>query len=84
MARGAKATKGHGDMNGAIAIDPKSPGPDPGGHAMRPAQITRPDRAGQTKGRGIGQRDGLILIIEGDGGDDGAEDFLTRWPCVIG
>ena len=64
MARSAKAAKRYGNVNGAVAIHPKGPCPDRRRHAMRPAQIPRPDRAGQAKGRGIGKADGFLLIIE--------------------
>src|SRR5215218_7013916 len=53
---------------------------DPARDAQGPAEVACPDRSRQPVLALVGDPDGVVLVVEGDDGDDRAEDLLAERP----
>ena len=71
------AAERHSAGEDAVVVHPDGSGPQPSDHAVRPADVLRPDAGGQAVGRVVGDPDGLVLALEPQQADDGAEDLLA-------
>ncbi|CAI8159232.1 MAG: Uncharacterised protein [Pseudidiomarina mangrovi] len=54
------------------------PGLERSNHPMRTAQVVGPNACCQAVNRGIGQRDRLVFVIEGNNANNRAEHFFLR------
>src|SRR5262249_35318178 len=71
------------DEHAAAAVDGEDPRLDGTGDPQRSPDVSSPERAGQTVGAVVGDRDRLFLVLEWDRDDDRTEDLLLRDPHAV-
>src|SRR3954471_7242605 len=65
-----------------VRVDREVAGVDGARDADRPADVPRPDRAGEAELAVVGDADGVGLVVERDDGDDRPEDLLVQRPIL--
>lgn len=81
-AGGLHAPEGGTQVADVVGVDPHHAGLDGVGDAVAALEIRGPDVGGQAELGGVGEFDGLGLVVEGGDGDDRAEDLLLEDPGV--
>src|SRR5215217_1817676 len=71
------------DPDGSVGVYGQYAGLDAAGDAHGPGDVLRPERAGETVDRVVGEANGVLFVLEGDHGHDGAEDLLLRRPVSV-
>ena len=68
---------------GMVAIGPDAAGLDGAAEAVEPARIPAPDTGAKTLERVVGDRERLVVIIEGGDRNDGSENLLLEHPHLV-
>src|SRR5574338_836527 len=71
------AAEGHVAAVPDAAVDAHGAGAHPPGHGPGPLGIARVDGAGEAVGRVVGDADGVVVAVVGDGHEHRAEDLLA-------
>src|SRR5207342_2742839 len=77
-----------GALAGAVAegvvVDPDHPRLDPPGDPLALLAVLRPDRGAEAELGVVGEVDRLLLAVDYDDRQDGAEDLLLHDPHLVG
>ena len=71
---GPETAKGHVGCDDPIGVDPDGSGAQLRGNAVRPVYVLGPHRGSETKRRGVGQLQRLLLVGERVGGENRPEE----------
>src|SRR5918993_812328 len=71
------------DPDGGVGVYGQYAGLDAAGGAHGSGDVLRPERAGETVDRVVGEANGVLFVLEGDHGHNGAEDLLLRRPVPV-
>jgi hypothetical protein len=74
------AAKGVPGVEQVVVVDPDGAGAQALGDPDGPGRVAAPDGAGQAVGGVVGDGDRLVVVVEGDDGQDRAEDLLLGDP----
>src|SRR5215510_11891801 len=72
------AAEGGARIEHVVAVDPHRAGANGACHPVRLAHVARPYPGGEAVGGVVPLQDGVVLVLEGNDGDDRAEDLLAR------
>src|SRR5688500_18802882 len=75
--------KGCGDPDGGVGVDRDHPRLDAAGYAQGAGAVLGPDRTREAVDGVVGETYGVVLVLERDHRDYGAEDLLGRRPVVV-
>src|SRR5262249_14652986 len=70
------AAEGGARIEHVVAVDPHRAGANGACHPVRLSHVARPYPGGEAVGGVVPLQDGVVLVLEGNDGDDRAEDLL--------
>src|SRR3954451_2628018 len=65
-----------------VDVDPDGAGLQPARHPVRALELVRPDACGEPVGRPVRERHDLVLVVEREHAENGAEDLLLDGAAV--
>src|SRR4029077_10600492 len=71
------AAEGRARIEHVVAVDPHRTGANRARHPVCLAHVARPHPGREAIGGVVALQDGVVLVLEGDDGDDRAEDLLA-------
>src|SRR5919106_1872644 len=80
----AHATPRRCGIQPVMIVDPHDAVLQPAGHPVGAGDVAGPYRRAEPVRRVVGQRDGLVLVVERDDDQNRAEDLLAGDPHVVG
>src|SRR5882724_10239715 len=83
VAAGADAPKRRARIDALVRVDPDHACLQLAREAMRTLARARPDSAAESVFGAVGDAQGLFVVLEGQHGDEGAEDFFLRDAIVF-